>query len=515
MSETTLMTATSHALQCLELRQLICHEQIGSNDKRSLYRLSQTCKSFMEPALDELWYKLDNFSPLLFCMPEDLYEEHVELRDTRQEIVTLSFRRSMQPSDWKSFEAAAARVRVLGSPRRWEYRFYQFDSNIFKSLACASQGRARLLPRLQQLTWDTRSDDIYPYIFLFLTPTITHLTLCISTGNIASDRMRFSVLGSLVSQCPSMRSLELSARRSSLEDSHSWTDLFSGQASSADISTLTDVIAQLPVLTTLDLFACQTTKLLLSSSVMGFHALQHLIMSDCSIDSCLYVLKRMSCSPLSSLNLYVKVPHPSNESRWTDLFSNLQKSISRDSLTIANFSILGSHLPIPLSFQSISPLLHFQNISKFCCDGKSNLDLGDDDVIRIAKAWPRLKTFVIHPWKLSKPRLTLHALTTLAMHCPELEFLFISIDATTVVDYEDKQPGKGRFDSRLRHLSVDHSPIDDPGRVASFIADIFPNVTKVSVACESRAVNRQKWKEVERMLPVLAASRRQEVTHKS
>ena len=439
----------------------------------------------------------------------------------------------MQPSDWKSFEAAAARVRILGSPSHWEDKVYHFDSYIFKSLACAAQGRTRLLPRLQQLTWDTRSDDIYPYIFLFLTPTITNLTLRISTGNIASDRMRFSVLGSLVSQCPSIRSLELLAGWSSLENSgHSWIDLFSASSASTlfslwaaldslrlqrmDISTLTDVIAQLPVLTTLDLYACQATEPLLSSSVTGFPALRHLGMRDCSIDSCLNVLKRMSCSPLSSLNLDVKVPHASNKSRWTDLFSNLQKSISRDSLTITSFSILGSYLPIPLSFRSISPLLHFQNISEFVCSGSSNLDLGDDDVIRIAKAWPHLNTFIIHPWKPSKPRLTLHALTTLAMHCPELEFLVISIDATTVIDYEDeKQPGKVRFDSRLRNLNVYHSPIDDPGHVAAFIADIFPNVTNVFVAYESHAVNKQKWKEVERMIPVLAASRRQEVTHKS
>ena len=224
----------------------------------------------------------------------------------------------------------------------------------------------------------------------------------------------------------------------------------------------------------------------------------------------------MSCSTLSSLVLHVKVPYASNESRWTDLFSNLQKSISRDSLTIATFFISGSQFPIPLSFQSISPLLHFQNISEFDCGG-TNLDLGDDDVIRIAKAWPRLKTFMIDSSpNPSKPRSTLHALATLAMHCPELEFLVISIDATIVIDYEDKgQPGKGRFDSRLRKLNVGHSPIDDPDRVAAFIADIFPNVTKMSVACESHAVNKQKWKEVERMLPVLAASRRQEVTLKS
>jgi len=98
----------------------------------------------------------------------------------------------------------------------------------------------------------------------------------------------------------------------------------------------------------------------------------------------------------------------------------------------------------------------------------------------------------------------------LATHCPELEVLAISIDTTTVIDYEDeKQPGKGRSDSRLRKLDVNHSPIDDPGRVAAFIADIFPNVTKISVAFMPGTADRRKWKQVERMLPVLAASRRQ------
>jgi hypothetical protein len=29
----------------------------------------------MEPALDMLWYELDNFAPLVLCMPEDLYHE--------------------------------------------------------------------------------------------------------------------------------------------------------------------------------------------------------------------------------------------------------------------------------------------------------------------------------------------------------------------------------------------------------------------------------------------------------
>ena len=448
----------------------------------------------------------------------------------------------MQPSDWNSFDAAAARVRVLSWPMYWDdAKIYKFHSNVLKSLACAAKGRTgSLLPRLQQLTWDTSCDE-YPYLSLFLTPTLTNLTVCISTGpgNIESDIMRCSVLGSLVSQCPSVRSLELWAMGSN--SAQSWTDLFSEQPSNAstlfsvwtgldslcfrqmDLSTLTDVIAQLPVLTKLELYGCRTTIPLLSTSVTGFPTLRHLIMHYCSLDSCLHILKRMSCSPLSSLNLRVAAPDPNNVSLWTDLISNLQKSISRDSLVAVSFSI--DHVswllqpivpllhfrnpPIPLTFQSIFPLLHFRNISQFDYNGRSILDLADDDVMRIVKAWPHLKLFVIRSWLPAKPRLTLHALTTLAMHCPELEVLAISIDATAVIDYED--PGKGRFESRLRQLDVYRSPIDDPGRVAAFITVIFPNVKEISVARRVKK-NCKAWKEVERLL---ATSRRQEVNHES
>ena len=417
-----------------------------------------------------------------------------------------------------------------------EAKIYEFDSNVLESLACAATGRtSSLLPRLQQLTWDTSRHD-YPYLSLFLTPTLTNLTVCISTGpgNIESDIMRCSVLGSLVSQCPSVRSVELWARWSSLEFSaRSWIDLFSEQPSSAstlfsvwtaldslcfrgmDLSTLTDVIAQLPVLTKLELHGCRVTIPLLSTSVTGFPTLRHLSMHGCSVDSCLHVLKRMSCSPLSSLHLCAVDPHRSNEYRWTDLFSHLQKSISRDSLAVTSFSInrhgiipprLQSILPllgfrnppIILSFQSLSPLLHFRNISEFDYGGRSNIDLDDDNVMRIVKAWPHLKSFAIRPWHPAKPRLTLHALTALAMHCPELEVLVISIDATTVIHYKDL--GKDWFESNLRNLDVYRSPIDDPGLVAAFITVIFPNVTEISVAPPANTQNWKDWKEVERML---------------
>ena len=113
-----IMTATSRALQCLELRHLIC-EQIAS-DKRSLYRLSQTCKDFMEPALDELWYHVD-FSPLVFCLPRDLCEVHVESLETEQELVTL-VSNSFSAILWFNFTSAIVVSKVNATERLEQLR---------------------------------------------------------------------------------------------------------------------------------------------------------------------------------------------------------------------------------------------------------------------------------------------------------------------------------------------------------------------------------------------------------
>ena len=66
-------TATSRALRSPELCQLIC-EQVGFNDRKTLYSLCLSSKTFLDPALDVLWYKLDNLAPLVRCMPRDLHQ---------------------------------------------------------------------------------------------------------------------------------------------------------------------------------------------------------------------------------------------------------------------------------------------------------------------------------------------------------------------------------------------------------------------------------------------------------
>ncbi len=268
----------------------------------------------------------------------------------------------MLPSDWESFEVAAARVRVLEytSDTRRDGGFgkvYKLDCSIFRSFACAARGRTGLLPRLQRLTWTTIDDEIYPYISLFLSPTITSLDIDASSKEPASERMRFSLLASLVSQCPSLHSLKLRGGPALDGQITSCKSLFSRYSANAcasfslweslsslcldhmDLGTLTEVLATLPALMKLQLSSCQTISdsPLTPSSVQGFPVLQHLCMEDCDIDSCLYVLRRMSRGmPLVYLELGVKgLPR---EYRWRELFNNLRAVISHDSLSIVYLS---------------------------------------------------------------------------------------------------------------------------------------------------------------------------------
>lgn len=443
----------------------------------------------------------------------------------------------MLGSDWESFEAAAMRVRILDHSDfiRWRGVAYDLDSSIFRSLASAAQGLGRpaLLPRLQQLTWKISNNDIFPYLSLFLSPTIANLTVYITTGSITSTRARFSLFTSLASQCSSIPSVNLRALGCV---THSWRDLFSGCSSTAnasfglwaglgsltlycmDLSALTDDLARLPVLTTLVLNDCRKIDPALPSAVKGFPMLRYLDVYSSNIDSCLHILQRMSCTPLIRLNL--RIAGTSCESQWVELFSILPNGISRDTLTTLRFSSPAHGHPVPLRFQTISPLLQFRCISHLTCARddsaglNAGLDLDDSDVACIAKAWPCLKLISICPPGSAPSRLTLRALIPFADYCPELEDLSMKMNATAfeLNDYEEK-PGKGC--GRLWRLHVFDSPIDNQACVAAFISDIFPNVRRISsIFGAHERKPRRKWYEVKRNAPLFAAVRRQEANRK-
>ncbi|KIJ57821.1 hypothetical protein HYDPIDRAFT_34763 [Hydnomerulius pinastri MD-312] len=43
---------------------------------RALARLARCCRTFQDPALDRLYFKIDWFGNFLRCLPSDLWERH-------------------------------------------------------------------------------------------------------------------------------------------------------------------------------------------------------------------------------------------------------------------------------------------------------------------------------------------------------------------------------------------------------------------------------------------------------
>ena len=289
-----------------------------------------------------------------------------------------------------------------------------------------------------------------------------------------------------------------------------------------DLCTVTDVLAILPALTKLNLTTCQAISDSPSapSDVQGFPMLRRLCMHGCNMDGCLYVLKRMS--PGTSLvYLELGVMGSRREHRWYELFNNLKTVISHNTLSIVHFTVYNPIVHegarhVPMNFQTISPLLHFPHISEFKHTGYCYLDLNDSDVALMARAWPHLKSFIIR----DAGRLTHHAFLPLAKYCPELEVLGMTIDATNVSDYEEG-PERG---AKLRELMIFQSSMDDSALVAAFISGIFPNVVEISFSFFKKTPDSAvphdrahwtKWKDVERLIPIFAAARRQEANRRS
>ncbi|KDQ62111.1 hypothetical protein JAAARDRAFT_189483 [Jaapia argillacea MUCL 33604] len=78
-------------------------------EAKCLVSLACTCRDFHAPALDLLWYTLEDLVPLLRIMPDDLVRGKLDPSFWRQ----WSFSRPLVPSGFERFDYYAPRVKVL------------------------------------------------------------------------------------------------------------------------------------------------------------------------------------------------------------------------------------------------------------------------------------------------------------------------------------------------------------------------------------------------------------------
>jgi hypothetical protein len=112
----------------------------------------------------------------------------------------------------------------------------------------------------------------------------------------------------------------------------------------------------------------------------------------------------------------------------------------------------------------------------------------------MARAWPNLvKLELTHPQDAARasppPIMTLASLRAFATHCPELNTLALTFDATAVPP-SDEQP---LVQKKLLALRVSLSPISSSALVGRFLAENFPNIQRIQPFGQSYGL----WKDVE------------------
>ncbi|KAJ7652901.1 hypothetical protein B0H17DRAFT_1147293 [Mycena rosella] len=321
--------------------------------------------------------------------------------------------------------------------------------------------------------------SIFPYVRLFLGPRLTTIDL----GTVRSA-IHLSLLSSLGSKLPSLQKFSISAEKSTNDADRSY---------------------DLDALRVISTFVCALGKVrTLSVPDLLPSAYQHL--------ATLPTLERLSIASLDGL-----------------AFSG-DGSDSHCSFPALNrLAIRSAHAGRGTNFLrrlSNTPLGNLHFFAKVVAPATNWLEFFNDQFIQaVSMAWPRLEHLELgnedtEGSGTTMPTVTLGALSCLAQHCRRLRFLVLPIDAMSVPPTLSLTEAARVSQPILHYLEVIYSSIDSPFHVATFLSSIFPSLhTLVTSRYEysndeaeaelypTPIAMHNKWKEVERLIPMIATLR--------
>ncbi|KAJ7443107.1 hypothetical protein FB451DRAFT_1437726 [Mycena latifolia] len=412
------------------------------------------------------------------CMPSDIFEMYEDspepsstLRPQRMRLL-----RPIVRADWDRPLVYIRRVRSFSSGSRWFIN--DIEESDFLPAICASLPNDCLFPNLKTLHW-SHEGDAFPFIRTFLTPTLQSLNFSCPSSNTS-----LSLLPTIARISTQLKHITISCAvipdsgRAAIAD---FVCSLSGMESlSLDIPDVATVehIGQLPTLTSL-VITSLPADLSPSSAISGplFPALHQLAL-EYGIESATQLLRMCSDTPLTELGVIV-------ESRGTTaaamhrLFAAVHGACSPSSLTslildtFMNFEPTTGDDGYVIRNDSMRLLFAFENLTDILIVAPSGFDLDDSTIAEMACAWPhatylRLQSFA--GYRVRSPRATLNCLYALAQHCPQLEYLELTLDASVVPPTRLDPPPP----HELSRLHVGQSILSSAALVAEFISPIFP-----------------------------------------
>ncbi|KAJ7144041.1 hypothetical protein C8R44DRAFT_865035 [Mycena epipterygia] len=207
---------------------------------------------------------------------------------------------------------------------------------------------------------------------------------------------------------------------------------------------------------------------------------------------------------LSTIHIYAALERNLPPSSLTEL------SITADSISAQDG--VENHV---IGINALRLLFHFNDLTCIVLRPPAGLDIDDDTVRCMARAWPGLERLSLSSRpSLYSLRATLCSLYFLSQYCPDLDMLDMSIDASMVPEMDE-------LDIRVRQYSlieweVADSLITSTLVVARFLSGIFGSLDETHTVMQDErdhqgrvsVVLRKLWKEVE--LPVCHGVREEE-----
>ena len=144
--------------------------------------------------------------------------------------------------------------------------------------------------------------------------------------------------------------------------------------------------------------------------------------------------------------------------------------------------------PAPL-YDMLRPLTCLSHLRQLSIHLHDCLPINDDELISLARHWPHLCNLMLsaspalheHPWELGK-YITLKGLGSLVECCPQLQLLYLPLDAREV---PADIPQRSTVVPPSVIILFSDSPINNPQLVANFLTRMFPSLLTVACAFES------------------------------
>ncbi|KAF8129508.1 hypothetical protein EV363DRAFT_1337372 [Boletus edulis] len=485
-------------------------------DRRTLARLARTCRYFLEPALNVLYYEINDPLWLIKCMPDDLWVVNGK---------QLSFRRAMQQSDWDIFLRYARRVRSLEFDRQC---ISTTDVNVYVALA-KPPSPIVIFPRLVHFRCGEYRPEAIPFLHHLLQPTVVHVDI----DNLMANSLTFSLLPLLPSRCPRIKQI-MAFRNFVFQRGDRALETFSKvlcQLTELQALRCAELpeesvlhLSQLPNLKILrmDLRLVSLDHLESAFSRTRFPVLREVLISAPSMFHSLRFLKFIQSTSVDTINL--NVDDETCAADYNAIFTAWASNPSYRNLSVVDISEMqvwrdydDKHI---IDITTLRPLFQLKHITSLKLETLCTFDLDNAAIKEIAMAWPLLETLDLSirecGWEIPS-KVTLPGLLPLLQHCPNLALLGLVVDATVLPIASTRLPGAGVQNTSLESLWLADSKITRPSLVASFLSAVAPNIeqivswnTPLLSGRSGKDKYLKRWKEVERLVRQFTLVRRQE-----